>query len=118
MITSRLEDRIVFLEIEGEFTAEDLQTETRKWFDTQKDAYIGYLVDISKVTVHPALEQQKAGLYAKQLNSQKPRALVGNSEANARLASIFFRFTQAQNAKYFSDYEEAKGWLHSQAEVK
>jgi hypothetical protein len=115
MITSYLEDRIVFLEIEGVFSADELYSETSKWFDTRKDDYAGYLVDVNKMTKHPALEQRKAEAYAKKVNSNKPRAIVGKDEAIARLINIYMRFTKAEGVKYFSNHEDAKTWLLSQA---
>ena len=115
MVTSRLVDNIVFIDVEGVFSADELYTETAKWFDTRKDEYVGYVVDLNKMTKHPAMEQRKAEAYAKKVNSNKPRAIVGKDEAMARLINIYMRFTKAERVKYFANHEDAKTWILSQA---
>ena len=115
MISSHLVDNIVFIEVEGVFSADELYAETSKWFETRSNEYIGYLVDVNKMTKHPAMEQRKAEAYAKKINSNKPRAIVGKDEAMARLINIYMRFTKAEGVKYFANHNDAKKWILSQA---
>jgi hypothetical protein len=76
---------------------------------------VGYVVDLNKMTKHPALEQRKAEAYAKKLNSKKPRAIVGKDDAIARLINIYMRFTKAEGVKYFTNHLDAKEWVLHQA---
>ncbi|MBI9052153.1 MAG: hypothetical protein JEZ00_22245 [Anaerolineaceae bacterium] len=115
MIKSRLEGQVVVLEIEGEFLADELQSETSKWLESCKDEYVGYVVDINKMTKYLAIEQKKAEEYTKKTNSGKPRAVVGKNAATATLINIYMRFTKAEGIKHFSNHEDAKTWLLSQA---
>ena len=115
MITSRLEGNIVYIDIDGAFSAEGLYTESKRWLDTHKDDYVGYLVDISKMTEHSPVEQKKAEELTRQLNTGKPRAVVGKDAATSVIINIYMRFTNAQGIKYFSNDADAKKWLLSQA---
>jgi hypothetical protein len=115
MITSRLEENVVYIDIDGAFSAEDLYTESKRWLDSHKDDYVGYLVDISKMTDHSAVEQKKAEELTRQLDTGKPRAVVGKDTATSALINIYTRFTKAKGIKYFSNFKEAKNWLLDQA---
>jgi hypothetical protein len=115
MINSRMENKIVYLEIVGDFSADELYSESKKWFDAHKDDYVGYLLDISKMDKHPALEQRKSEALSKKLSTQKPRAVIGKGETSARFINIYIRFTKAKNLKYFSDVPEAEAWILSHA---
>jgi hypothetical protein len=112
MVTSYLEDKIVVIDMEGEFLASELLSETDKWAKNE-DEYIGYMVDISKVTKHAAMEQRKAEAGARKVESLKPRAVVGKDNASAKLISIYIRFTKAEGMRYFAKRKEAKDWLLS-----
>jgi hypothetical protein len=114
MVSSRIEGPIVYFNIEGVFSADDLYNETIKWLESGEE-YVGYLVDITKMTKHPAIEQRKAEAYAKKLQTNKVRAIVAKDEATARLINIYMRFTKASqdDVKYFSKEEDAKAWLLS-----
>ena len=111
MINSRMENKIVYLDIIGDFSADELYSECKKWFDAHKDDYIGYLMDISKMEKHPALEQRKAEALSKKLNTQRPRAVIGSGEVSARFINIYIRFTKAKDMKYFGNLEEAEKWI-------
>jgi hypothetical protein len=111
MIKSWLDGNIVWIEIDGEFLADELIGETNKWLETRKNDYLGYLVDIRKMTRQTAIEQKKAEAAAKKNQSGKPRAIIGNDAATAALVNIYTRFTGAQGMRYFTDVESAKTWL-------
>lgn len=111
MITSRLDGDIVWIEIEGEFLADGMITETRKWVETQKDNYIGYIVDIRKMTKQNAVEQKKVEEEAKNHGTRKPRAVLGKDIATAAVVNIYQRFTGAQGVHFFTDEVAAKKWL-------
>ena len=113
MIKSWLDGNMVWIEIEGEFIADELVAETGKWLETHRNEYIGYLVDIRKMTHQSAVEQKKAEEAAKKTNSGKPRAVIGKDPATAALVNIYTRFTGAQGMRYFTDVEKAKDWLRS-----
>jgi hypothetical protein len=111
MIKSWLDGNVVWIEIDGEFLADELVRESDKWLSTHKNDYIGYLVDIRKMTRQTAIEQKKAEAAAKKNNSGKPRAIIGKDAATATLVNIYTRFTGAQGVHYFTDVESAKSWL-------
>lgn len=111
MIKSRLDNKVVTIEIEGEFLADELVAETDKWLKDHRDEYIGYLVDIRNMTRQTAVEQKKAEEAAKKRNSGKPRAVLGKDLATAVLVNIYMRFTNAQGIRYFTNEQDAKTWL-------
>jgi len=113
MIKSWKDGEIVWLEVEGEFLADELAGESKKWYETKKDEYVGYLVDVRKMTKQTALEQKKAEEKAKTEGTGKPRAVLGKDIAMATLVNIYARFTGAEGIKYFTDAENAKSWLLS-----
>jgi hypothetical protein len=111
MIKSWLDGNMVWIEINGEFLADELIGETNKWLATRKNDYVGYLVDIRKMTRQTASEQKKAEAAAKKNQSGKPRAIIGKDAATAALVNIYTRFTGAVGVHYFTDVESAKTWL-------
>ena len=115
MVSSRLEDRIVILSVEGELSADQVHAELLNWYGKRMDEFDGYIIDLNQMTKHPALEQRKAAAYEKKLPSNKPHAIVGKDEKIARLISIFERFTKANLVKYYTNLEEAKAWIVSQS---
>ena len=117
MINSRLENKIVYLDVIGDFSADELYSECKKWFDSNGDDYVGYLMDISKMEKHPAMEQRKAEALSKQLSTQRPRAVIGKGEISARFINIYIRFTKAKAMKYFSNIEEAENWVLNYKEI-
>jgi hypothetical protein len=111
MIKSWLDGDMVWIEIVGEFLADELIGETNIWLATRKNDFVGYLVDIRKMTRQTAIEQKKAEAAAKKNQSNKPRAIIGKDAATAALVNIYTRFTGAQGMHYFTDVERAKTWL-------
>jgi hypothetical protein len=111
MVKSWLDGNVVWIEIVGEFLADELIGETNQWLATRKNDYVGYLVDIRKMTRQTAIEQKKAEAMAKKNQSHKPRAIIGKDIATATLVNIYTRFTGAQGVHYFTDVESAKAWL-------
>ena len=111
MVTSRLDDRILMLAIEGEFSADEFQAELTSWINTRLDDFDGYIINLNEMTKHPAMEQRKAAAYEKNLNIDKPHVIVGKDEKIARLLKIFERFTKADVVKYFTNDEDAKAWI-------
>ena len=115
MVTSQLEDRIVILSVEGELSADDVHAELLHWYETRLNDFDGYIINLNQMTKHPALEQRKAAAYEKKLPANKLHVIVGKDEKIARLIKIFERFTKADFVKYFTDQQEAKEWIISQA---
>ncbi len=108
---SWLDGDIVWIEIEGEFLAEPLIAESKKWYETRKDDYIGYIVDVRKMTKQNAIEQKKTEAEAKKSGTGKPRAILGKDVATAALVNIYTRFTGADGLRYFTDLDGAVSWL-------
>ena len=115
LIASQLKDKVVYPEVDGEFSGDDLFTEMKKWAVEQNSEFDGYLLDINKMTSHPAVEQRKAEAYAKRVFAQKPRAVIGKGEAGERFINTYVRFTKAKGIQFFYDQSEAESWLHAQA---
>lgn len=113
MIKSRLDGEIVWLEIEGEFLADEIIAETSKWFQENPRDYVGYIVDIRKMTKQTAIEQKKAEEAAKKNKSGKVRAVLGKDAAMAALVNIYTRFTGAEGVRYFTNEQEARDWVMS-----
>ncbi len=111
MIKSWLDNEIVWIEVEGEFLASEMISESKKWYESQQDKYIGYIVDIRKMTKYSAVEQKKVEDEAKSHKSVKPRAVLGKDAATATIVNIYQRFTGAQGVRFFSDADSAKDWL-------
>lgn len=110
MITSKLEDGVVWLIIEGELVADEVLAEAAKWLP-QKDTFAGFITDIKAMTKQTVAEQKKLEEGRKNNKSGKPNAILGKDSAFAVLAKIYIRFTNAENVRYFTDPDEAKAWL-------
>ncbi len=113
---SWLRDKIVWIEINGEFLADELVNESKQWFETRKNDYIGYIVDIRKMTRQSTIEQLKAEEAAKSQGTGKPRAVLGKDAAAGTIINMYTSFTGASRVSYFSDIKSAKAWLYSQEE--
>jgi hypothetical protein len=113
LVNSRLDGDIVWIEIEGEFLADEMISESKKWYASQQDKYIGYIVDIRKMTKQSAVEQKKVEEEAKSHKSVKPRAIIGKDVATAAIVNIYQRFTGAQGVHFFTDEDSAKAWLRA-----
>ncbi|MBN2414535.1 hypothetical protein JXO52_01770 [bacterium] len=112
MITSKLEDGVVWFIIDGDLRADEMVPETDKWL-TRLDEYAGYITDIRKMGRAPAIEKKKMEERRQQNNTGKPNAILGRDDAMAILAKIYVHFTGARDTRYFTDPEEAKKWLKS-----
>jgi hypothetical protein len=110
MVKSWLDGDIVWVEINGEFIADEIVAETTKWL-VKPEAYIGYMTDIRQMTKQTVYEQKKAEDQAKKNKSGKPRAVLGKDSATAALVNIYIRFTRAEGIRYFTQVDEAKAWL-------
>lgn len=113
MIKSWQDGEIVCIKITGEFLAAEIGSETRKWYQSKADQYVGYLVDITDMTKQSAVEQKKAEEESRKANTGKPRALLGKDKATAALVNIYKRFTGAKEMRYFTDETEAREWIMS-----
>ena len=115
MVASQLKNNVVYIEIDGEFSGDDITAEMKKWIVDHNSDFIGYILDINKMTSHPALEQRKAEAYTRRQDTQKPRAVIGRGEAGERFINTYIRFTKAEGIKFFYDQGEAESWLQAQA---
>lgn len=112
MITSRLEDGILWYTIEGELKADELILETRKWL-SRRDEYCGYISDVRKMTKASSYDKQRIEDEREKNKTGKPNALLLKDDAMAVIAKIYIKFTGAKDTKYFTDEESAKNWLKS-----
>jgi hypothetical protein len=115
MIASELKDKVVYVALDGEFSGDDLFNEMKKWAVDQANEIDGYLLDIEKMTAHPAMEQKKAEGYNKRAGTQKPRAVIGKGEEGEKFLGRYVRFTKAEGIQFFYDRKEAEAWIHTQA---
>ena len=114
MINAQKDGPILYMDIDGEFSAKDIAEEASKWMQEHRDI-VGYIVDITQMTKHPAMEQRKAEANYKKQNPNVLRAIVGKDDAASRFLRIYMRFTKAENMHYFTSKEEAKTWILSNA---
>jgi hypothetical protein len=117
MIKSHKDGEIVWIEISGEFIADELIAETGKWLKSHANEYVGYLVDVRQMTKQTAIEQKKAEEQTKKNKSGKYRAVLGKDAAMAALVNIYMRFTGAKGLHYFTNEAEARAWLMSKKGV-
>jgi hypothetical protein len=115
MVTTELKGKVLYFTLEGAFSADELNVESGKWHEEHQEKFIGYVLDISHMTSHPALEQRRAEAFRKKLESNKPTAIIGKGEEGERFTNIYIRFTKAENLKFFHTYEEAEAWILGQA---
>lgn len=112
MITSKLEDGVVWFIIDGDLRADDMIPETEKWL-TRGDEYAGYITDIRRMGKAPAIEKKRMEEQRQRNNSGKPNAILGRDDAMGILAKIYVNFTGAKDTRYFTDPDLAKQWLKS-----
>lgn len=112
MVTSKLEDGIVWYTIEGEMKADEMIPETDKWLSRQ-DEYCGYVSDVRKMTKATSYDKQRMEEQRRKNNTGKPNAILLKDDAMAVIAKIYIRFTGARDTHYFTDEEKAKAWLKS-----
>ena len=112
MITSRLEDGIVWFTIDGELKANEMIPETEKWL-SRRNEYCGYISDVRKMTTASALDKKLIEEQRKSNNTGKPNAILLKNGAMAIIAKVYINFTKAENTKYFTNPEKAIEWLKS-----
>ena len=114
MVNSRVEDQIVVLDIEGDFSADEFYAEFENWISKQNEVK-GFIIDVCKVMQHPAMEQRKAAAFFKKYELNSPYAVVGENESIARMVHIYERFTKGKVPCYFTNMVDAKNWVLEQA---
>ena len=114
MVNSSVEDRIAYFDIEGVFSADEFYAEMIDWMENRDGDFDGFIIDTSKVTKHPAMEQRKAAAYSKKYPSEKPYVVIGKDEKIARMMNIYTRFTKVEGVKYASNPQDAKEWILEQ----
>jgi len=111
MIASELKDGIVWLTIEGELEAEEVQREAGKWL-AQKDTFSGFITDLRELIAIPSMEEQKRlEAWREQNKSGKPHAILGRTNAMSVLITIYVRLTKARDTRYFMNPEAAIDWV-------
>lgn len=113
MVTSELQDGIVWLTIEEEMVPEDVKREAGKWL-LQKETFSGFITDLRTMTTIPSLaEQKEMEEWRRQNRSGKPHALLGQTNALGALIQIYIRLTKAKETRYFMNPEAAAAWVKS-----
>jgi hypothetical protein len=87
MITSRLEDGIVWYTIDGELKADELIPETEKWLSRQNE-YFGYISDVRKMTKATSHDKKRIEEQRKLNQTGKPNAILLKNDAMAVIAKI------------------------------
>jgi hypothetical protein len=113
LITSELKDGIVWLNVVGKLTVQDVMREAGKWLP-QKDTFSGYITDLRKITGSPSTsERKKLEQWRKQNKSGKPHAMLGRDNFMGVIIQAYIRITNAKDTHYFTDAEKAIAWVKS-----
>jgi len=112
MVTSRLEDRVVWMVVEGPLLADEFIAETDKWL-SRLDEYEGYITDVRKMTTSTALDKKRIEDRRKQNQTGKASAILVRDDFMGTLAKIYINFTKASDTQIFTDPEKAKAWVQS-----
>lgn len=112
MVTSKLEDGIVWFVVEGDLVAQEVLDDAKKW-QPQINTFSGYVTDVRKMKNASAFEQKKLETGRKANNTGKPNAILIKDNAMAAIVKIYMRFTKAENMSYFTDVDEAVAWVKS-----
>jgi len=113
MITAKLEDEIIYIIIDGDFTYEDFLNAVNPIFKSGEN-YIGFISDGRKMTTMKPTLQHQLEQHHQKYNANKPNAILMNpNDGKKILAKIYVRFTNAINTKIFTDEEEAVKWVKS-----
>lgn len=112
MVTIRLENVYLWVIIEGDLIADEVNKEFEKWIP-RKNEFIGLITDTRKMGASSVGEQKKLAEQRRKNNLNKPNAILGKDSAFAALVDIFIRFTRSENTRYFTNPDDAKKWLQS-----
>lgn len=110
MVTSKLEDRVVWMIVEGPLLADEFIGETDQWL-SRLDAYDGYITDVRKMTTSTALDKKRIEDRRKQNNTGKASAILVKDNFMGTLAKIYINFTSASDTQIFTDPDKAMAWI-------
>ena len=110
MVTSKLEDRVVWMIVEGPLLADEFIPETDQWL-SRLDEYDGYITDVRKMTTSTALDKKRIEDRRKQNQTGKVSAILVRDNFMGTLAKIYINFTKASETQIFTDPEKAKAWI-------
>ena len=110
MVTSKLEDRVVWMIVEGPLLADEFIPATEKWL-SRLDEYDGYITDVRKMTTASALDKSRIEDRRKQNDTGKASAILVRDDFMGTLAKIYINFTKASDTQFFTDPEKAKAWI-------
>lgn len=110
MIKSRLEDRVVWLTVEGDLRADEFIPETDKWL-SRIGEYDGYITDVRKMSKSTAVDKKRIEERRKQNKTGKASAILVKDDFMGTLAKIYINFTKADDTQIFTDPEKAKAWV-------
>jgi hypothetical protein len=111
MITSKLENRVVWMTVEGPLLADEFIAETEQWLSRLKE-YDGYITDVRKMTTSTALDKKRIEDRRQQNKTGKASAILVKDDFMGTLAKIYINFTKASDTQIFTDPEKAKAWIH------
>ena len=112
MVTSKFENGIVWLIVDGDLVAQEVLDEAEKWLP-KIDTCLGFITDIRKMENAPIIEQKKLEAGRKVHNTGKPSAILIKDNAMASIVKIYIRFTKAEDSGYFTDIDKAIAWIRN-----
>lgn len=112
MISSKLEDRVVWMIVDGPLYAGEFIRETDKWL-SRLDEYDGYITDVRQMTTSTATDKKRIEERRQENNTGKASAILVRDDFMGALAKIYINFTKASDTRIFQDPEKAKAWIRS-----
>jgi hypothetical protein len=112
MITSKLEDRVVWMIVDGPLLAYEFIRETDKWL-SRLEEYDGYITDVRQMTTSTATDKKRIEERRQQNKSGKASAILVRDDFMGTLAKIYINFTKASDTQIFQDPEKAIAWIQS-----
>ncbi len=113
MVTSELREKIVWITVKDELTAQEVTRIVGRWL-LQKDSFHGFITDLCEMKPIPSTtEQKKLEEWRQRNNSGKPHALLGQTNALGVLIKLYVRLTKAKDTRYFMNPRAAVDWVKS-----
>jgi hypothetical protein len=116
MITSKLEDRVVWMIVKGPLLADEFISETDQWLSRQGE-YDGYITDVREMTTATAWDKKRIEDRRKQNNTGKASAILVRDNIMGVLAKIYINFTKASDTQFFTDPHKAKIWIQGHRKI-
>jgi hypothetical protein len=111
MVTSELQDGVVWITVEREWDGEGFKREAARWL-SQGEPFSGFISDLREMKAIPSIaEQQELEEWRKENKSGRPHAMLGRTNALGALIQIYIRLTKANDTRYFMSPDAAVAWV-------